>query len=254
MKNVIRIIAGLIFFVLLLFFIAPVTVKILCAGNLAGMAISLAGILICLFYGKFSRLVSHICERLPGRIFISALGGLACIGAVTSIVLSCLMLREMNDRPKGDTTLVVLGCQVRSDGPSLMLKRRLDAAYDYLSDHEGVCAVLSGGQGEDEVVSEAECMYDYLINRGISSDRLYMEDKSTTTKENIGFSMKLIEREGLCSDITIVTDGFHQYRADMFAKRQGIDSCNIAAATPVWLLPTYWVREWFGILYYGLFG
>lgn len=254
MKNVIRIIAGLIFFVLLLFFIAPITVKILCAGNLAGMAICLAGILICLFYGKISRLAAHIWERIPGRIFMSALGGLVCIGAVTTIVLSCLMIREMNDRPQGDTTLVVLGCQVRNSGPSLMLKRRLDAAYDYLSDHEDVCAVLSGGQGDDEPVSEAECMYDYLIARGISSNRLFMENRSTTTKENIGFSMELIEHEGLCSDITIVTDGFHQYRADMFAKRQGIDACNIPAKTPAWLLPTYWVREWFGILYYGLLG
>ena len=106
----------------------------------------------------------------------------------------------------------------------------------------------------DEITSEADVMRNYLIGKGISADRIFMEDKSVNTQENIRFSKEIIEREGLCSDITIVTDGFHQLRGDIFARREGLRAYNIPAPTAIWLLPTYWVREWVGIAYYTVFG
>lgn len=176
-------------------------------------------------------------------------------GIILGMVISGFMLKEMNDKPKDEnTTLVVLGCQMKDSGPSLMLRRRLDAAYDYLIEHENVKVIVSGGKGADEPVSEASGMSDYLMARGISPDRIYVEDKSKNTEENIAFSKAIIERENLCGDITIVTDGYHQLRADIFAKRQGIRSYNISAPTSLWLVPTYWIREWFGVVYYLTLG
>ena len=81
-----------------------------------------------------------------------------------------------------------------------------------------------------------------------------MEDKSTSTEENLRFSRDIIEKEGLYEDITIVTDGFHQLRADLLAKRQGMRAYNLSAETESWLLPTYWIREWFGVAYSLVFG
>lgn len=163
------------------------------------------------------------------------------------------MLKAMNDHPEnGNTTLIVLGCQVRDGRPSLMLKKRLDAAYGFLSEHEETVVIVSGGKGSDELISEALCMKNYLVSKGISADRIYMEEKSSDTKENLKFSKELIEREGLCTDITIVTDGYHQLRAEILAKKIGMNAKNISAPTSWWLIPTYWVREWFGIAYYGI--
>ena len=135
-----------------------------------------------------------------------------------------------------------------------MLKRRLDAAYGYLSEHDSVCAVVSGGQGSDESISEAQCMKDYLVARGIAPERIFMEDRSVNTEENLRFSKAVISENGLPGRITLVTDNFHQYRAELIAESNGIEAYNISGKTSWYLLPTYGVREWFGIVYYKLFG
>ncbi|MBQ3915749.1 MAG: YdcF family protein, partial [Ruminococcus sp.] len=80
--------------------------------------------------------------------------------------------------------------------------------------------------------------------------RIYREDKSVSTEENLSFSSKIIKENSLPEDITIITDGYHQLRADMLAERLGIKAYNISAHTSRWLVPTYWVREWFGVAYY----
>lgn len=254
-RNEMRVIPALISFILFILFIIPVFRGIGNFGSIVG-GVS-AGILtvIFVFWRQFRSLLSHLWQSSAGKALVCTVSVLTVSGAVIALLLSIFMLREMNDKPENsDTTVVILGCQVHGEAPSLMLKRRLDAAFDYLSEHGDVSVVVSGGQGSDEDISEAQCMRDYLVAKGIAPERIYMEDKSADTDENLRFSKALIEKEGLPADITIVTDGFHQLRADMTAKKLGIKAYNISAATPLWLLPTYWVREWFGIAYYFVRG
>lgn len=254
-KKIVMLIFAIIFFVLFIIFLLPVAVAgIINIGNITGALTT--GILtaVFLFWDKFRSLFSGWWGNSKSRIAIIIICGIFFLFIIAASVISFFMIREINDKPKdNNTTLVVLGCQVRGNQPSLMLKCRLDSAYDYLSEHEEVSVIVSGGQGPDEAVSEAECMYDYLVSRGIDEERIYIEDKSTDTNENIKFSKNIIEQNGLCSDITIVTDGFHQFRADIFAKRQNLRAYNISARTQLWLVPTYWVREWFGVAYYTIF-
>ena len=254
-KTEMRVIPALISLVLFLIFLAPVSARIINAGNIAGGAVSLLLMAIFIFWAPFKRMAASMWSTAAGKAVICIIAGLVCAGVITAAVLSILMVREMNDAP-GDntTTVVVLGCKVRPDGPTVMLRRRLDTACEYLAEHEDVSVVVSGGQGSDEVMSEAECMRDYLVKRGIAAERIYMEDKSADTNENLRFSKALIEANGLPEHITIVTDGFHQLRADMMAEKLGMRSYNISAPTRLYLLPTYWVREWFGLLYYRILG
>lgn len=250
-----RIVLTIIFLILFLFFFAPMFNGIINVGNCFGALLS--GIAAAAFaFPKLSGSIgSWLWERTWGKVIAAGLSCMLAVGIILGAVISGLMLKEMNDNPKDEnTTLVVLGCQMKESGPSLMLRRRLDAAYNYLIDHENVKVIVSGGKGVDEPVSEASGMRDYLISSGISPDRIYIEDRSKNTEENIAFSKEIIERENLCGDITIVTDGYHQLRADIFAKRQGIRSYNISAPTSAWLVPTYWVREWFGVIYYLTLG
>lgn len=243
----------LIFLTMLIFFFLPLQFGIINIGNITGTLISGLFAVVFLFPNKSRELIQRLCSTSCGKTIFAVAGGLFAFCLLIAIVISGFMIKEMNDKPKTDTTVVVLGCQVRGTDPSLMLRRRLNTAYDYLTEHENIKVIVSGGQGEDEAISEAQCMYNYLVSKGISPDRIYIEDKSVNTSENIAFSKQIIEKENLCSDITIVTDGFHQLRADMFAKEQGIKSYNLSANTPFYLVPTYWVREWFGILYYKIF-
>ena len=170
--------------------------------------------------------------------------------------LSVFMIANMNDAPEkdGSRTVVVLGCQVRRDGPSLMLSRRIDAAYNYLSEDEKANCIVSGGKGDNEHISEAEAMYEALVNDGIAQNRITKEDKSSSTYENLLFSKLILEDNGKPLKIAIVTDGFHQWRARLQAESLGYDVKCVSAATPWYLIPVYWVREWFALSYLFVFG
>ncbi len=251
-----RAVAALISFILMLIFILPITHRIVNIGNIFGIMVTAALTVIFTFYAGFSGAVKHICESRSGRTAVCVCGVLMAAGVLYFAVLSGFMISAQRDAPKTEnTTLVVLGCKVKNGVPSRMLKRRLDSAYGYLSEHEDVRVVVSGGKGSDESVSEAQCMRDYLVSLGISEDRIFMEDKSTDTAENLRFSKRIISENGLPESITLVTDGFHQLRAELIAKRCGFeDISNISAPTSWWLLPTYWVREWFGLSYFFVSG
>ena len=248
-----RIIPALISLCMFIWFVIPFTRGIVNAGNCTGAAISGILVLIFIFFRRFSGIIERMWNTLVGKVVLISVFSAVALCVIAAITISFFMIGAMNDRPDSDsTTLVVLGCQVKNGRPSNMLKRRLDAAYEYLSEHNSSVVVVSGGQGDDELISEAQCMKEYLTSRGIASERIYMEDKSTNTEENIKFSLELIRQMDLNENITIVTDGFHQLRADLTANRLGVDARNISASTRWYLLPTYWVREWFGNAYYLL--
>ncbi len=250
-KNVVRFIFIGVSLGLLIIFLLPIRVKIFNMGNLAGILVSgfLAAVLI--FPNFFVSVLKSVLNMEGGRVFVALVAIFTVLSVVYAMRVSVLMVRTMDDAPRGrETTLVVLGCKVKDGSPSLMLKKRLDTAFDYLQSHKSTKVVVSGGQGSDEIISEAECMKNYLISRGLSPDRIFMEDKSVSTKQNLEFSKEVIFENSLAEHITIVTDGFHQLRAEMIANHFGMSAYNISAPTSWWLVPTYWVREWFGVFHY----
>lgn len=96
-------------------------------------------------------------------------------------------------------------------------------------------------------------MYRYLINKGIDASRLYKEENSTTTRENLLYSKQLIEEQGLHPVIAIATSEYHEYRAGQIAGKLGITYAAVPGKTAIWLFPTYYVRELYGILYEWVF-
>lgn len=85
----------------------------------------------------------------------------------------------------GPEVMVIFGCQVRKDGPSILLRDRLDTALAYLEEHPNTRVVVTGGKGDDEHQSEAQAMYDYLTARGVSESKILMENQSRNTYQNI---------------------------------------------------------------------
>lgn len=147
----------------------------------------------------------------------------------------------------GADYLIVLGAQVRGRIISKSLKKRLDTAYDYLISSPDTIAVVSGGKGTGEDISEAEAMKNYLMSMGISPSRIILEDKSTNTVENIRYSRLLLNGDN--PDVVIVTSSFHVFRAVKIARRQGIEHVRgLAAPSDLILLPNYYIREAAGIL------
>ena len=130
--------------------------------------------------------------------------------------------------------MVVFGCKVDPDGPSILLQDRLDTALAYLEDHPDMTVVVSGGKGDDEHVSEAQAMYDYLVERGVDGERIVREDQSRNTWQNVNNTLALF-RSGAAADtdrVLLVSSDFHLTRIQMLWNRAsgGGDALSTLAA------------------------
>lgn len=144
--------------------------------------------------------------------------------------------------------IIILGAQVRGTSITHSLKCRLETAILYLNTYPGAKVIVSGGQGKGEDITEAYAMFVYLKEQGIDSTRIYAEDTSTSTWENLNNSGEIIGDK--TQPAAVVTNGFHLYRALVIGKRIGFSNLEGIAApsTPI-LMINYMVREFFALLY-----
>ena len=181
-----------------------------------------------------------------------------CIGLVIFGITEAFIIRASFGNPEESADyLLVLGAKVNDNGPSLALRNRIDAAYDYLTAHPDTIAVLSGGQGPDEPMTEAQCMFDALVAMGIAPDRLWLEGQSTSTWENLKFTLALIEEKtGTRPErIALLSSEFHLCRAALFARECGLDTVGVPAKTTLFFLKVnYFIREAVAIWHYYLIG
>lgn len=218
-------------------------------GTCTGIAIGILLVFLGFFLAKFVAFLKKLYQKKAGKVLIWLAGAFIVAICAIASVETVLMVKAATKEPEPGATVVVLGCRVYNNKPSKTLKSRLDAAYDYLIAHPDCACVVSGGKGTNETMSEGDCMYEYLVERGISPDRIYVENKSRTTRENLKFTKQLIEENGLNPSIAIVTSEFHEYRAGLIAKDLGFTYGAVPSNTMKALLPTYYVRELYGILY-----
>lgn len=153
--------------------------------------------------------------------------------------------------------IIVLGAAVHGDTPSLSLVERVRAARDYLIAHPLTVAIVSGGQGDGENISEAQAMFDWLCDNGIAAERIIKEDKATSTYENLKFSFDIIRSRGddPAASTAIVTSEYHIYRAQLIGNTLGVELQAVSARTtyPSVRL-NYFIREAFGVTYQLIFG
>lgn len=244
----------LIGFLFLIWFLLPFILQgILNSGNIIGIFASGAVFIYGLLFYRINFLILKIRKYFFGKLLTNFIAIFLFCGILLIILFTFAILFYAGKEIKADTTVIVLGCRVREDGPSQMLSERIDAAYEFLIAVPESKCILSGGKGEDEPMSEAKCMYDCLVARGIDSNRLFIEEKSASTEENLGFSADIIFEEGLKNDVTLITNNFHQFRATLFAKNNGLNINNYSASTNLVYLPTYFIRELCGVLHYFIF-
>lgn len=232
-----------------IWFLLPLCLAVsLNIGNLTGLAVAVLLAGYAVWMSKIHRILREWNGHKVKKWLVRGAFGLIGLIAIFVVIESTCMAVAANKKAEEGATVVVLGCRVYGERASLMLVERLEAAYEYLTEHEESACVLSGGQGPGENISEAECMYRYLVAKGIDPARLYKEDKSTDTRENLKFSKALIEENGLHPVIAIATSEFHEYRAGQLAKELGMECGAVSGRTAIWLFPTYYVRELYAIL------
>ena len=248
LKKIISLILTVMFLYIMLLFLKPTSVNIFNLGNTMGIFASGFLALCCLYYERFFLIIKKLWERKIGKISLIILSVLVGVLSIYCITISIFMNNAQNNYPPSSKPMIVLGAKLNGSTPSEMLTRRLEVAFDYLQENPDTICVVSGGQGADEEISEAKAMKNYLVSRGIDSKRIIEEDKSKNTKENLAFSKEILQENYDTSEVIIVTDGFHQYRASFLAKQNDMKAYAISAKTNPDYVPTFWVREWIGIL------
>lgn len=149
-----------------------------------------------------------------------------------------------------NNTLIILGCRIRNNQPSRMLKKRLDKAIELLNLYPNLKCVVSGGQGKDEDFTESYIMKQYLVNKGINEKRIFEENKSSNTFSNLEYSKKVISSNNLHTDIIILSDSYHLFRASEYAKKLDLKcTCTPCKTNPI-LWFSYMFRELLGLCVY----
>ena len=219
------------------------------------ICLGITAILLC--YNAFSILSDHYPKtiRLIRRIFTAVLCVGICIVLVTAGIV--IYAAQGGDLRLDCQYVLVLGCKVNPNGPSLSLSERIDATYRYLTKNPYAICIASGGQGPDEPMPEAQCIYDHLTAKGIDPDRIWLEEESTSTWENLNFSLDLIESKTgkRPQAIGLVSSEYHLFRAGLLAKECGITTLGIPARTSwVALRINNYLREVAGIWHYLILG
>ena len=145
--------------------------------------------------------------------------------------------------------VLVFGCRVYENGPSSMLWLRLMKAKDLLEKNPDAIAIMSGGQGVDEHAPEAQVMKEFLVARGIAEERIWTEEQSRSTLQNIINSAELIERENLEGYRLIgVSSDFHIPRIELFAKHFKMDITMVPSESYVqWSMIGNILREYLAV-------
>jgi uncharacterized SAM-binding protein YcdF (DUF218 family) len=195
----------------------------------------------------FLMLRPDIYDRIPGwikKIFII----LVLLGVVIFAIIEGMIFDGFGAKPApGADYCIILGAQWKENGPSYVLQKRLDAALEYLNENQGTRVIVSGGQGANEPISEAEGMKQYLLDAGIDEERIILEDQSANTLENLINSAEFLDMSN--DRVVLVTNNFHIFRACGIASRQGYAHVEgLAADSYPAMLPNNMLREFLGVL------
>ena len=212
------------------------------------------GMFIAFFGLTYAKVSDAKIDRLLLRSRLFLLGVLL-LGVISFVWIETLVLQAARpDSVVNAKYAVVLGAGLRGDQPSQTLKNRLDKGVEYLRENPEAKIVAAGGVGAAATLSEAEVMKRYLTAQGIDEKRILLEDKSTTTDENLKFTKELIiAREGMpIHAITVITSDYHLYRAKQIAGKYYPQVQGLAAKSAPLLKINYAIREYFAVTKFWL--
>ena len=172
--------------------------------------------------------------------------GLALLVLSFVLVESFILINTRSQEDVRTDYVIILGAAVKGETVSPLLKKRLDKGIEYLNRFPDAKAVVTGGKGFGEDITEAEAMRRYLVSAGIGPDRILLEDKATSTMENFQFSRVLLPdmAGGGKPRVMIVTSDFHMLRAKMLARRNGLTAYGITCGTPITVRVNSYAREY----------
>ncbi len=177
---------------------------------------------------------------------------LSLIGLISFLVVEGVIISNSQSDPVVEADyLIILGAGLNGEQLSWTLLERMKKGLDYLEEHSDAEVILSGGQGPGETIAEAEGMRRFLVEHGISNERIHKEDRSTSTMENFRFSKEILVQQPRFQNsqkVAVITNDFHLFRSKILARRNGIIPVGIPSPTPWYLVPNVYLREYFAVV------
>lgn len=204
--------------------------------------------LILLILGIFYEQIAHLCQNAIFKTIKNIFLVLLCAELV---LISFIAIYGQNDNVTyKEDAIIVLGAAVRGDRITLPLRLRLDKAIEYHEKNPDALIVVSGGQGHQETITEAEAMEKYLLENGVNPEKIIEEDMATSTNENMRYSKNILdERFDNEYSIAFITNNFHIYRGRAIANGEGFKNVtHMHAGIQIYnYIPNY-LRESLAIL------
>ena len=249
--TIIRILIVLLGLYVIRLYIPPlVSLGVLNFGNLFGIG---AGAVIALFgivlpkITEFVKMQIENGHKKPTVTVISIICALVLAFLIAFFATLGSVVASSHQTATNQKTVIVLGCQIRGSVPSMSLNQRCMAAVRYMNENPDAVAIASGGQGSDEDLSEGQCIFNIMTENGIAPERIFIEDKSTNTDENVAFSKRIIDENNLSTEVAVATNEYHEKRAQMICKKNGLKAYSIPAPSSKWGKPTFFTREVFAV-------
>lgn len=188
----------------------------------------------------------HPYEGRRKPLWMKVLLAVVVLGVLAFAILEAIVLSGgrtyLAEGAGAPEVMVIFGCKVEPDGPSILLQDRLDTALDYLEEHPDMLVVVSGGKGDDEHQSEAQAMSDYLTEHGVNPEQIVLEDQSRNTWQNVNNTLALFrsgELEEGAGKVLLVSSDFHLTRIQMLWERAAGGTHTISTlAAPVSHFPS----------------
>lgn len=217
--------------------------------NYVWLLLSLCCVALILF-------IRHYADKgkIPPKWVIIPTEILVGIGFLLFIIVEAVIIHASQGKPEANADyLIILGAKVNGTHPSLILKYRIEAGAEYLKQNPDTMVIASGGQGADEGISEAQCIYNELVRLGIEPERIILEEQSTSTKENLTYSAEFLQAGQ--DSVVLATTDFHVFRAVHLAKKCGYAHVSGKSAKSVWwMIPTNYTREFLAVIKDFVFG
>ena len=207
-----------------------------------------------LYYVISKLLLSSDKKTIKYTLDICINGSLSYIYTLIIATLYCNIKAAKHIPSYDKDYIIILGSRIRKDGTlTPLLKARVDKAIEFANKQyektkKRIVYIPSGGKGKDEIISEAEAIEKYLIEKGIDKKQIIIEDKSTSTTENMKFSKEKIIKKN--AKVSFSTTNYHVFRSGVIAYEQGIDCEGIGSKTKWYFYSNALIREFVANLAY----
>lgn len=173
--------------------------------------------------------------------------------AATLVIIGMFILIGINGSKNtvkfDEDCVLVLGCGIRGETVLPMLRLRLDKCVEYLQRNPSALVVVSGGQGRNEAISEAEAMKRYLVSKGVNAAQIVEENRARDTRQNFQYSKELMDSHFSSKSYSVacITSNYHAYRAKRLSEAAGLPVVQYSSGSLWYLYPSAYFREMLSI-------